>query len=200
MRRARPKRSRSSSFFFTTTVFAAFFVPLCVCIISYRAFFHPLRNVPGPVGARLSKWWTVKQVWDSNWHWHRIQQDMQVQYGDYVRTGPREITIFDPAAVQPLLGYKSLTTKGPFYDVMETSLHLNRDKVFHRQRRKIWDIAMKECASSPTTGTRLKSVLLTFRSTFRLRAPCGGVHITTYHSSSRSRWRASTAPRILRLL
>lgn len=26
---------------------------------------------------------------------------------------------------------------------METSLHLNRDKAFHRQRRKIWDNAMK---------------------------------------------------------
>jgi hypothetical protein len=134
-----------SSFSFATAVFAAFFVPLWVYILSYRAFFHPLRNFPGPFGARLSKWWTVKQVWDSNWHWHRVQQGMQVQYGDYVRTGPREIAIFDPAAVQPLLGFKSLTTKGPFYDVMETSLHLNRDKVFHRQRRKIWDNAMKEC-------------------------------------------------------
>jgi hypothetical protein len=175
-----------SSFFFATAVFTTFFVPLWVCILSYRAFFHPLRNFPGPVGARLSKWWTVKQVWDSNWHWHRVQQGMQVQYGDYVRTGPREIAIFDPAAVQPLLGFKSLTTKGPFYDVMETSLHLNRDKVFHRQRRKIWDNAMKECALSSIARTRLKCALLTFRSTVRLRATCGGIHITTHYASPRS--------------
>jgi hypothetical protein len=134
-----------SSLLFATLVYLAFFVPLWFSILSYRAFFHPLRSFPGPFHARLSKWWTVRQVWNSNWHWHRVQQDMQAQYGDYVRTGPREITIFDPAAVQPLLGVKSLTTKGPFYDVMETSLHLNRDKVFHKQRRKIWDNAMKEC-------------------------------------------------------
>lgn len=30
---------------------------------------------------------------------------------------------------------------------METSLHLNRDKVFHRQRRKVWDNAMKSSLS-----------------------------------------------------
>lgn len=59
--------------------------------------------------------------------------------------GPREISIYDPSAIQPLLGFSSLTTKGPFYDVMEKSLHLNRDKVFHRQRRRVWDNGMKEC-------------------------------------------------------
>ncbi|KAF2798038.1 cytochrome P450 [Melanomma pulvis-pyrius CBS 109.77] len=133
--------------FFATLVATAFLVPLCLCIILYRAFFHPLKAFPGPFGARISKWWTVKQVWDTNWHWYRVQQGMHAKYGDYVRTGPRELAIFDPAAIQPLLGFKSPTTKGPFYDVMETSLHLNRDKVFHRQRRKIWDNAMKESLS-----------------------------------------------------
>lgn len=61
--------------------------------------------------------------------------------------GPRELSIYDPAAIQPILGFQSKTTKGPFYDVMEKSLHLNRDKVFHRQRRKIWDNAMKTSLS-----------------------------------------------------
>ena len=46
-----------------------------------------------------------------------------------------------------MLGFQSETTKGPFYDVMEKSLHLNRDKVFHRQRRRIWDNAMKTSLS-----------------------------------------------------
>ncbi|XP_014558733.1 hypothetical protein COCVIDRAFT_36033 [Bipolaris victoriae FI3] len=58
--------------------------------------------------------------------------------------GPREISIYDPSAIQPLLGFSSSTTKGPFYNVMEKSLHLNRDKVFHRQRRRVWDNGMKE--------------------------------------------------------
>ena len=59
--------------------------------------------------------------------------------------GPREISIYDPSAIQPLLGFSSMTTKGPFYDVMEKSLRLNRDKVFHHQRHRVWDNGMKEC-------------------------------------------------------
>jgi cytochrome P450 len=58
-------------------------------------------------------------------------------------SGPRELTIFDAAAIQPILGAQSSTSKGPFFDVMEKSLHLNHDKAFHRQRRKVWDNAMK---------------------------------------------------------
>ncbi|KAF2703227.1 cytochrome P450 [Pleomassaria siparia CBS 279.74] len=134
-------------FWFAFLLASAFYVPLCLSIFLYRAFFHPLKDFPGPFGARLSKWWTVQQVLGTKFHLHRVQQDLQAKYGDYVRTGPRELSIFDPMAIQPLLGFKSRTTKGPFYDIMEQSLHLNRDKSFHRQRRKIWDNAMKESLS-----------------------------------------------------
>jgi cytochrome P450 len=61
--------------------------------------------------------------------------------------GPRELTVFDAAAIQPILGTNSKTSKGPFFDVMEKSLHLNRDKAFHRQRRRVWDSAMKASLS-----------------------------------------------------
>jgi len=66
---------------------SSFWVPLWLYISTYRAFFHPLRRFPGPFGARLSKWWTVKQNWGTNLHFHRAQQRLQKQYGDYVRTG-----------------------------------------------------------------------------------------------------------------
>ncbi|KAF1840748.1 cytochrome P450 [Cucurbitaria berberidis CBS 394.84] len=134
-------------FFSATVVTASFWIPLWLYIATYRAFFHPLKDYPGPLGAKLSSWWAVKQTWASNFHYHRVQQQLQKEYGDYVRTGPRELSIFDPAAVQPIMGFQSRTTKGPFYDVMEKSLHLNRDKVFHRQRRRIWDNAMKTSLS-----------------------------------------------------
>ncbi|KAF1364852.1 cytochrome P450 [Lizonia empirigonia] len=80
-------------------------------------------------------------------HWHRVQQGLRKEYGDYVRTGPRELSIFDPEAVHSVLGLQSKTSKGPFYDVMERSLHLNRDILWHRQRRKVWDNAMKTSIS-----------------------------------------------------
>ncbi|KAL6706482.1 hypothetical protein ACN47E_005421 [Coniothyrium glycines] len=134
--------------FITATVVATcFWLPLWLYIGAYRLYFHPLKDFPGPQGAKLSKWWTLKQCWESKLHYHRTLQSLQRKYGDYVRTGPRELSIFDPAAIQQILSYQSKTSKGPFYDVMEKSLHLNRDKAFHRQRRKIWDNAMKSSLS-----------------------------------------------------
>jgi hypothetical protein len=70
-----------------TRLFASFWTSLWLWISAYRVFFHPLRKYPGPLGARLSKWWTVKQSWDTNLHYHRVQQQLQKDYGDYVRTG-----------------------------------------------------------------------------------------------------------------
>jgi hypothetical protein len=72
---------------FAVVVAASFWTPLWLIIVAYRLFFHPLRDYPGPFNARLSKWWTVKQNWDTNLHFHRVQQRMQKEYGDYVRTG-----------------------------------------------------------------------------------------------------------------
>ncbi|KAF2833080.1 cytochrome P450 [Ophiobolus disseminans] len=128
-------------------VAASFWVPLWLYIGAYRTIFHPLRNYPGPFFARISKWWVVKQNWDTNLHFHRAQQRLQKEYGDYVRTGPRELTIFDVDAIPALLGSQSKASKGPLFDILETSLHLNRDKQFHRQRRRIWDNAFKATLS-----------------------------------------------------
>jgi hypothetical protein len=133
-----------TGFLQATTLFLTFWSSLWIYIGLYRVFFHPLRKYPGPPGASLSKWWTVNKVVTTRWHYYRVQQEMQKQYGDYVRTGPRELTIFDPGALQALLGPQSKTTKGPFYDILDKSLNLNRDRVWHRQRRNIWDNAYKK--------------------------------------------------------
>jgi hypothetical protein len=75
------------SFGFASLAAASFWTPLWLIIVVYRVLFHPLREYPGPFNARLSKWWTVKQNWDTGLHFHRVQQRMQKEYGDYVRTG-----------------------------------------------------------------------------------------------------------------
>lgn len=60
--------------------------------------------------------------------------------------GPRELTIFDPAAISVILGASSKLHKGPFYgSTSPESLHTTRDSDFHRKRRKIWDLAFKQC-------------------------------------------------------
>ena len=64
------------------------------------------------------------------------------------RLGPRELSILDPQAIPLILGFSSKTFKGPFYDSMEDSVSTTRDKVFHKQRRKIWDSSIKQCELS----------------------------------------------------
>lgn len=130
-----------------TSIAAVFWTSLWLYIGVYRTFFHPLKHYPGPFAARLSKFWVIKQVLGSGGHLHWEHQRLQKEYGDYVRTGPRELSIFDPAAISPILGSQSKTTKSPYYDIFERSLNLNRDKPWHRQRRKIWDNAMKTSLS-----------------------------------------------------
>ncbi|KAL2794966.1 cytochrome P450 [Aspergillus keveii] len=118
-------------------------ISLWTSILVYRAFFHPLKNFPGPFGARLSKFWSLNKVLETNIRWYHTLDALHEKYGDFVRTGPRELVIFDAAAITPVLGFASITGKGPFYDSMETSVNTTRDRAFHRKRRKVWDNAFK---------------------------------------------------------
>ncbi|KKA24572.1 Benzoate 4-monooxygenase cytochrome P450 [Rasamsonia emersonii CBS 393.64] len=125
-------------------IWSCFVVSLWTSMLVYRAFFHPLHKFPGPFGAKLSKLWTLRKVVQSKLRWYQVLDELHEKYGDYVRTGPRELVIFDSAAITPILGFASVTKKGPFYDSMETSVNTTRDREFHRKRRKIWDNAFKQ--------------------------------------------------------
>ena len=58
---------------------------LFTSIAIYRVFFHKLRNFPGPIGARVSKFWHVgKLLRKPNFE---VLEDLHQQYGDFVRIG-----------------------------------------------------------------------------------------------------------------
>jgi hypothetical protein len=73
-------------------------VSLWANMLIYRTFFHPLNRFPGPFGARLSKFWSLRQVVRSKSRWYRVCVDLHKKYGDYVRTG-MEFTSKDRAVV-----------------------------------------------------------------------------------------------------
>ncbi|KAJ5648973.1 uncharacterized protein N7484_002696 [Penicillium longicatenatum] len=69
---------------------------------------------------------------------------MHQRYGDFVRTGPREISINRPSAVLTVNGSHSPCTRSPWYshvsdDNTQNSLNSTRDPNIHRRRRKAWD-------------------------------------------------------------
>ncbi len=54
-------------------------------VIIYRAFFHPLKNYPGPKLAKITKLWHVFKI--SSLDNYRQIDRLHTQYGDFVRTG-----------------------------------------------------------------------------------------------------------------
>ncbi|KAB2573294.1 Averantin hydroxylase [Lasiodiplodia theobromae] len=110
----------------------------------YRLVFSPIRNFPGPRLGALSSFYRVYVALRSNIRLFTEVQKLHEQYGDYVRVGPREISILNPSAIPLLYGPKTKCRRGPWYDHIrgsEEDKHvLNiRDPALHSQRRRVLD-------------------------------------------------------------
>ncbi|PVI04480.1 cytochrome P450 [Periconia macrospinosa] len=114
----------------------------------YRVFFHKLRSFPGPYLARVSKLWHVWKCVKSRSRNHLILDDLYKQYGDFVRTGPREITVFHPDILYAIDGPGTKCSKTDWYDILlpEIAINTARDKSEHDHRRKIWNRAFTTSA------------------------------------------------------
>lgn len=130
---------------------ALYTATLCVSIGVYRLYFHRLSKYPGPAKAALSKW-SLVPVDLAGQRPHYITS-LHKRYGDLVRTGPREISLNDAAAIPFMLGAHSPAVKGPWYAVGQAglpkrsrSLHAVDDPQEHAARRRIWDMAFKTSA------------------------------------------------------
>ena len=121
---------------------AAAIAGIYVSMLLYRAFFHRLRAFPGPFAARLSTFYMTYlsarrgQVYEDVRALHR-------KHGDYVRVGPTEISIADPAAFAAIHSATSQCERGPWYNILNPtiSLQMVRDRKEHARRRKAWDRA-----------------------------------------------------------
>ncbi|KAL5337427.1 hypothetical protein BJX70DRAFT_399729 [Aspergillus crustosus] len=96
----------------------------------YRRFFHPLRNIPGPFWASLSRFWLGYQI--STGRMDSIQQKLHARYGTLrnqdlflyrdwfwlgplVRIAPDEVSVADPSAVKTIYGAQNGFEKTDFY-------------------------------------------------------------------------------------
>lgn len=113
---------------------------LLTSITVYRAFFHPLTKavIPGPWYLRLSK---LPHVWAARKSKNYLfLEDLHQKYGDFVRTGPAEITIFHPEVHNVLDSPRSECIKSEWYDLLYPFLSLvsARNKEIHAARRREW--------------------------------------------------------------
>ncbi|KAG4442983.1 hypothetical protein IFR05_001514 [Cadophora sp. M221] len=124
-----------------TELLAAFVASLFGSMVLYRVFFHRLSAFSGPFGAKVSKVWHVWKVrYSQN---HLVMHELYREYGKFVRTGPEEITIFDPEALVAMNGPGSNCTRADWYDGISPlkSVANLRSPTVHDQRRRIWDKA-----------------------------------------------------------
>lgn len=70
----------------TAAVSAAFSFGLVSSILLYRTFFHRLRRFPGPLGAKLSRFYLFNKV-HRNCQGHLVTDQFHQKYGDFVRLG-----------------------------------------------------------------------------------------------------------------
>lgn len=126
----------------STAVIGSYLTALFSSIVAYRKLFHRLRHFPGPPLASVSKLWhTSKTFTCKN---HLILDDLHKKYGDFVRTGPTEVTVFKPEVKWAVDGPHNNCTKAVWYDILLplVALNTNRSKSQHDQRRRAWDQAI----------------------------------------------------------
>ncbi|ORY67019.1 cytochrome P450 [Pseudomassariella vexata] len=109
-------------------------------IVLYRVFFHPLTRAGfrGPWYARITKLWHVWAARKSKNH--LVLAKLHEKYGEFVRTGPAEITVFHPEVFQAVDGPRTECIKAEWYDILhpEMALVTARSKEIHAARRREW--------------------------------------------------------------
>ncbi|KAI1431257.1 cytochrome P450 [Xylaria sp. CBS 124048] len=141
-------------------VAACYLVSLITSILAYRIWFHPLTRAgfDGPLYMRTSKIWHVWQCRTSKNH--LLMGKLNKEYGDFIRTGPSEITIFHPDVFQATDGPKTECIKSEWYDLLwpESSLLTTRDRALHDERRRNWKMCFSPQALSFHFAKTLKHV------------------------------------------
>ncbi len=116
---------------------------ICFAVVviqaTYNLCFHPLRKIPGPSLARVSRLWTRI----SNFHGRKSERihAAHEHYGPVVRVGPNEISFASPDAVHEIYTSANFVKEETFYRAKrmfhENHLFSFRDAEAHRQRRKL---------------------------------------------------------------
>lgn len=121
------------------------YVLLC-CL--YNVFFHPLRRIPGPLLARVSRSWS--RIGNLRGQKSQRIHGAHEKYGPVVRVGPNEISFADPKAVRDIYVSDAFVKEETFYRAKrifhENHLLSFRDPDAHKQRKKLLQRGFSQAA------------------------------------------------------
>ena len=80
-------------------------VPLLALFLFRSVKNNPLSSLPGPLLARITRWYRVYVVWRGQAP--VLMAELHSTYGSIVRVGPQHVMISDPAAVDIIHGFGS---------------------------------------------------------------------------------------------
>ncbi|KAI1135583.1 monooxygenase [Hypoxylon sp. FL0543] len=134
-------------------------------MVIYRLFLHRLRRFPGPLDVKISRFFSSLRVAKDAQYYKKLAR-LHEEYGDFIRTGPREICIVRKSAVAVIYGPNSKCGKSTWYihfqrDSKKSSLASTRDHDDHRKRRRAWDRGLSMKALN-AYAPRIKALADTF--------------------------------------
>ncbi|PGG96365.1 hypothetical protein GX51_07860 [Blastomyces parvus] len=122
-------------------IVAAGFSVYWVGWVVYCRYFHPLRSIPGPPFASISRLWLVYKT--ATGDVEHTQRALHKKHGYLVRIAPNELACSDPSAIKTIYGTKSQFTKTDYYDSWAPPNNgyvghfPARDEKQHSERRRI---------------------------------------------------------------
>ncbi|PLB48659.1 cytochrome P450 [Aspergillus steynii IBT 23096] len=112
-----------------------YFSGIVCSMLAYRVFFHPLRDFPGPLMSRMAMLWRCSSF-ETVWNDHR-------RFGDFVRVGPREVSINNVEAFHQIHGPGAPCIKGPIYECNpERTLRRSHQSRMYKARSSMWAKAL----------------------------------------------------------
>ncbi|KAH5838403.1 hypothetical protein HBI93_070150 [Parastagonospora nodorum] len=136
-----------SSLYNSAKIEIQFFIGLFSSIVTYRlAPIHRLHTYSGPLSWRISK---LAHTWSNRkLENFRNLYAAHEKYGDYVRTGPSEISTIDSDVVAAVLGTKSKCTRAAWYEMAYPvrAIFHTRSKAEHEKRRQVWSSGLSSKA------------------------------------------------------
>ena len=135
------------SLFTSVTIETQFLAGLLLSIAAYRLSpTHRLHAHSGPLSWRISKRthaWSNRKLES-----FRNLYAAHEKYGDYVRTGPSELSIIDPEVVAAVFGPKSKCTRAAWYEMAHPirAIFHTRSKAEHEKRRQVWSSGLSSQA------------------------------------------------------